>query len=150
MRLLILLLATILCGCAVKPEVRYSSAYRLENSHRELDARTAERAMISEFDVAALTVSGLQPEERPKLLHAPQPIMGAADIDADVVGEVVVEIWFNDKGSVERTVVLSSTKESLTEAVLAVVTKWRVLPPRKNGVPSALVANQAFRFKAER
>lgn len=150
MKLLTILLAVFLCGCAAKPAVRYASACRLENSHRVLDARTCERAIVSESDVSISAASDGQPEDRPKLLRAPPPAMSPADIAAGVSGQVVVEIWFSVTGDVERTVVLSSTKESLTDAVLAAVSRWQIVPPRRNGVPGVLVAKQAFDFFVER
>jgi TonB family protein len=150
MKLLAVLLVVILCGCAAKPAVRYSSACRLENSHRVLDASSCERAILSESDASITAASNWQSEERPKFLRAPPPSMSPADIAAGVGGEVVVEIWFNLQGEVERTVVLSSTKESLTDAVRAAVAGWKIVPPRRNGIPGVLVARQAFVFAVER
>ncbi|MBS0447242.1 MAG: TonB family protein [Proteobacteria bacterium] len=54
--------------------------------------------------------------------------MSHEDIDNRVVGEVVVDIHLDERGLVSDTKVISSTKPSLTEAVVAAVSQWKISP----------------------
>jgi TonB family protein len=135
-------------GCASPSATRYWSEYRVGQSGG-LSAEEAELAHKSLATNGAMADAGRRFDTPPKLLRAPQPAMSREDIDAQVTGEVVVQIYFNERGFVEKTVVLQSTKASLTESVIAAVSQWQISPVTRKGSPAGLVARQAFSFKTE-
>jgi TonB family protein len=146
----IFLAAFLASACSTGPTYRYEAAYRVGESRRDLSAANAERETITSFDATTLAMVDLEPKDRPRLIRAPQPVMSTQDIDAGVSGEVEVEIWFNEAGTMERMVVLRSAKESLTEAVRVAVSQWQIVPPRRSGKASVLAARRVFVFRSER
>lgn len=145
-----LLVVLLLAACASEPSYRYEVSYRMAESTQLLNRQNAERAVITSFDATALAMQDLEPKDRPRLIRAPQPVMPPDDIVAGVIGNVDVEIWFNEAGTVTRVEVLKSVKESLSDAVRAAVSQWQIVPPRRDGKPRVLVARQRFEFGIER
>jgi len=75
--------------------------------------------------------------------------MAPDDIDRRVIGAVIVDIRFDESGSVEKVIIVRSTKESLAEVVTAAVSRWQIAPLTRGGIPSKVVVRQTFTFKAE-
>ena len=67
-----------------------------------------------------------------------------------VVGSVVVDISFNELGNVEDVAVVSSSKDSLLQAVLRVVQLWKFAPVTQDGKPQKITARQSFAFRPVR
>ncbi|CAN0497520.1 unnamed protein product, partial [Phaeothamnion confervicola] len=89
--------------------------------------------------------------DRPaRLVRAPQPVMSVEDIRARVFGTVVVDIYFNEEGFVDHTVIVQSAKDSLSAAVLSAVSRWKVVPPWLNGHATKCTIQQVFTFKTGR
>ena len=144
----LLILVALLAGCATggSGEMGYYSTYEVNGSDG-LSGAAAEVALASAAEAARVN-SGVPPFDQPlQLLRAPQPVMSRDDIEHNATGEMVVRILFSELGSVERTTILKSTKESLSEAVLAAVQLWRIAPATRGGTPQKVTAHQTFRFK---
>jgi TonB family protein len=147
----LLLLTALLAGCATSGSggARYYGTYEV-NGTQPLGGAAAEVAFASAAESASIT-SGNLPFDHPlRLLRAPQPMMSRDDIDHNVVGEVALRIEFSESGSVERMTILNSSKDSLSEAVLAAVRQWRIAPATRAGVAQKVTARQTFKFQTAR
>ena len=115
-------LAALIQGCASPgPTGRYYSVYEVKGSP-QIGATAAESALA-----AAVAASSVGRFDKPiALLRAPQPVMPPEDTEQRVVGRVVVEIHFSESGLVDNVTVVSSSKPSLTEAVLRAVSAWQI------------------------
>ena len=132
-------------GCAAPG---YHSTYRVSGVPRELGAPSAEAARLAGVNAKAIVgdVSFDQPVQR---LRAPLPVMSRDDTDAKITGRVVVDIRFSEVGLVEGTSIVESTKTSLSDSVIAAVSRWAMVPVTRRGAPAKLVARQAFEFRTE-
>jgi TonB family protein len=146
LRLFSVCVALLAAGCA---SPRYYSTYQIAGSTAPLTAASAEAAHLAAVNSKALVGDSAKFDMPIRLVHAPQPVMSRADTDAKVIGRVVVEIVFGESGAVERTHILESTKESLSEAVITAVSRWAIAPLTREGKPAKLVARQPFAFKTE-
>jgi TonB family protein len=142
-------LCLLAAGCASPGRTTggYYSVYSLGTADgRQLSEREAEEAHRDAIN--ARQIGGDQKFDSPvRMLFAPQPVMPPEDTEAAVVGRVTVRITFGEDGAVEQTQILESTKQSLSEAVLAAVSRWKVAPLTSEGKPAKLVARQTFSFR---
>lgn len=141
----IILLAS-LVGCA-SPATGYYSTYQVDGS-KELSGKAAEQTFLGATAATEANSPAARSFDLPlKLISAPQPVMSREDTDQHVVGSVVVAVQFNEAGAVERTSILSSSKDSLSQAVLAAVSQWRIAPATRDGKPQKVTVRQSFGFK---
>ena len=145
----ILLLLLLLGGCASTKPVGYYSTYEVRGTTEALSPSSAEEAHVAAVNAGVFAAASTRFDHPLKLLSAPQPAMPPADTEAKVVGKVVVAIFFNERGCVEKTEIVNSTKESLSEAVTAAVSRWRISPALRQGVPTKVVVRQSFAFKTD-
>jgi TonB family protein len=145
----ILLLLLLLGGCASTRPVGYYSTYEVRGTPEGLSASGAEEAHVAAVNAGVFAAASTRFDHPLKLLSAPQPVMPPADSEARVVGRVVVAMFFNEDGLIEKTEIVSSTKDSLSEAVIAAVSRWRISPALRQGVPAKVVVRQSFAFKTQ-
>ena len=143
------LLILLLGGCASTRPVGYYSTYEVRGTSERLSQSSAEEAYIAAVNAGVFAAGGARFDHPLKLLDAPQPAMPPADTEAKVVGNVAVRMFFNEEGIVEKTEIVSSTKDSLSEAVIAAVSRWRISPALRQGVPTKVVVRQSFAFKTQ-
>jgi TonB family protein len=137
----------LMLGCAEPP---YYSTYQLEGDTTVLRGESAESAHKEAVNFRAMTGSPAKFDAPIQLLRAPQPEMSREDIDAQVIGRVVVELHFSEAGTVERARILESTKQSLSDSVVAAVSRWAIAPLTSGGKPAKVVARQSFNFRTAR
>jgi TonB family protein len=146
-RLFVTCVVLLSAGCA-SPRYYYST-YQVAGATTQLTAASAEEVHLAAVNSNALVADTPKFDTPIRLVRAPQPAMSREDTDARVIGRVVVEVVFGESGAVESTRILESTKESLSEAVIAAVSRWAIAPLTREGKPVKLVARQPFAFKTE-
>jgi TonB family protein len=147
-----LTLGLLVAACASQQggSSRYYSVYEVSGSGT-LGGKAAEAAFASAAASSTLASGAAPSFDQPlQVLRAPQPEMSADDVDHNVSGEVVIRIQFNEAGKVEGATIISSTKESLSEAVLAAVRQWEISPVTRAGAPQKVTARQTFKFATAR
>jgi TonB family protein len=145
-RLLLACVALLSAGCA---SPRHYSTYQVDGTPAQLTAASAEEAHLAAVNSKSLLGDSSKFDRPIRLVNAPQPVMSREDIDARVTGRVVVEIVFAESGAVEGTRIVESTKESLSQAAIAAVSRWSIAPLTREGKPAKLVARQSFAFKTQ-
>lgn len=130
-------------GCA-----SYGRGYQIGDAE-PVGAASAERTLISIVNADAVAVPQRQGDVPFRIVHAPQPVMSRADVFAGVSGQVSVAIHFDEDGHVERTEILSSTKDSLSAAVIDAVSRWRIVPPVIGGRNIKFEFRQDYVFKSQ-
>ena len=138
--------ALLSAGCA---SPRYYSTYEIGAGPAQLTAASAEEAHLAAVNSMSPVGDAATFDAPIRLVSAPQPVMSREDIDARTTGRVLVEIVFGESGAVERTRILESTKESLSEAATAAVSRWAIAPLTRAGKPARLVVRQSFAFKTQ-
>ncbi|RME60891.1 MAG: energy transducer TonB [Candidatus Dadabacteria bacterium] len=95
--------------------------------------------------------SGKQGRTAPKVLTAPKPPYPYRAIRDGFEGVVLLKIWINSKGDVEKAVVLKSSgrKDCDSSALETVLKKWKFVPAYAFGVPVPYEQNVAIVFKLE-
>jgi len=142
------IVTSLLSGCStdgMSGSYNDHSGYQVGGSNL-MNRRTAEHALAS-----SVAASSAGKYDKPvTVLRAPQPVMPIEDTMQGVVGSVVVDIRFNELGIVEDVAVVSSSKDSLLEAVLRVVRLWQIAPVTRDGKPQGITARQSFAFRPSR
>jgi TonB family protein len=142
------IVATLLSGCStdgMSGSYNDYSVYQVDGS-KVVNRRTAELVLAS-----SVAASSAGKYDKPvTVLRAPQPVMPLEDTMQGVVGNVVVDISFNELGNVQDVAVVSSSKDSLLEAVLRVVRLWQIAPVTQDGKPQKITARQSFAFRPGR
>ena len=140
----IAIVASLLSGCStdgMSGGYNDYSVYQVDGSN-PLSRRSAEHVLAS-----SVAASSAGKYDKPvTVLRAPQPVMPLEDTMQGVVGNVVVDISFNELGNVDDVAVVSSSKDSLLEAVLRVVRLWQIAPVTRDGAPQKITARQSFAF----
>ena len=137
-----LLLPLFLTACA--QSAGYGNTYEVGGSG-PVHASDAERTFITQ---ASELKGGAQFRDKPlRFLHAPQPTMPPEAIRGGVTGDVVVDLFFDEQGHVERVTVRSSTSELLSNAVVSATSQWQIEPVTMSGKPTKFVARQKFQFR---
>ncbi len=145
MRSLFVICAALVAGCSVAPQsdgarqlgsMQHHCADRLQNSLPEpLDAKTE---VASPAHLSSVSTCFLSREP---------PALPQEAIAANIQGDVLVRIYFDASGRVERVEVLQSAHELLSNAVVSAVSTWRVRPYIREGKAASFVAHQVFTFK---
>ena len=138
-------------GCASPSRTTggYYSVYRIGTSDGpQLSEQQAEEAHRNAINAREIGGADQKFDSPVRMLFAPQPVMPPEDTEAAIVGSVTVRITFGEDGAVEQAQILESTKQSLSEAVLAAVSQWKIAPLTREGRPAKLVARQRFQFRS--
>lgn len=86
---------------------------------------------------------------RPVLLVRVDPEYPRLALMRRIEGSVVVSVVIDETGSVRDWKVLRSVSESIDEAALDAVSKWRYRPATRNGVPVAVYGVVQLHFELE-
>jgi outer membrane biosynthesis protein TonB len=133
------LLASILIACSSPPKQSYrigSTVYQSETA--------AEAALTGG---KPKEVSGTVSGQEIRLLRAPMPSMPDWAIRNEISDLVTVSILFNEEGNVESIVPKKYKHPVLLEAVLAVVSDWKIEPSVEAGKRVKTTAQQSFQFE---
>lgn len=132
-------------ACSSPLQNGYSTEYGI-GSEVYRSGVAAEAALT---DVKSRQAPGTTLEKGIRLLRAPMPNMPEEAIDAGLSDLVTVSILFNEQGEVESVAPKTYRYAVLLEAVLAVVSGWKIEPPVENGRPVKTTAWQSFRFEVQ-
>lgn len=84
-----------------------------------------------------------------RIVSGAQPRMPQAAIDADIQGDVTVQVVIGKDGRIQGASVIGSPHAILSAAVLDAMLQWQFEPPLLDGVAQEIVARQTFKFRIE-
>ena len=137
--------AMLFSSCATR--YQYGGTYQIGNSP-PLGKAAAENAMVN-LAAAGVSRSGRPLDQPLKVLRAPPPQMPPVDIDQKTKGSVTAHILFGESGMVESVEIISSTKDSLAQAVTSALSRWQIAPATREGKPVKGNVQQTFEFRTQ-
>jgi len=94
---------------------------------------------------AAATASLLQ--DQPEVKKRVEPWYPELLKKAGIEGKVIVNVFIDEQGKVEKTKILESTHEAFSEAATKAAMQWEFSPAMKEGKPIKAEVTIPFRFK---
>ncbi len=94
---------------------------------------------------AAAPASALQ--DQPEVKKRVEPWYPELLKLAGIEGKVILNVFINEQGKVEKTKILESTHEAFSEAAVKAAKQWEFLPAMKDGKPIKAEVTIPFRFK---
>jgi len=99
-------------------------------------------------DARAFTPCTLRELDRiPVPLHSVAPSYSKDLSDKGVTGEVIVEFYIDEEGTVRMPCVVDRPDRALANLAIDAVQQWKFEPPTRNGRPVLVHVRQLFRFK---
>ena len=100
-----------------------------------------------EFDERAVIAGDEEVIKPPQLLKKVKPIYPEEARKARIQGVVVLRVWVNEEGIVEKTMVMKSENSMLSKPAIDAVKQWKYEVLQLEGKPTPVVFNVTVAFK---
>jgi len=100
-----------------------------------------------EFDMGAMIAGEDKEIKPPKLIKKVDPVYPEEAREARIQGVVVLRVWVNEEGSVEKTMTMKSDSSILNEPAIEAVRQWKYEPLFREEKPTPVVFNVTISFK---
>lgn len=100
-----------------------------------------------EFDKGAVIAGEDEEIKAPKLMKKVNPVYPEEARKARVQGVVVLRVWVNEEGIVEKTLVMKSESSMLNKPAIDAVRQWKYEPLLLEGKPTPVVFDVTITFR---